>query len=178
MIFSWFKSHKAMEKIFGPNYNNRILSLTFMSDTEYAINRNTYMRFKINNLQDFEKPDNFAFDAKHKIEALPGFEDLKVHAFVVMGTEYYPRWSRIAYYPIYKERSRNIIGTIVFKDKKTGKIIPATPVWRGVYNFNKPKHAARKGLRYFIKSTGNANFYKKLTKEKELIEMLKKEKQK
>lgn len=176
MKFSWLKSHRAMKKIFGPDYNDRILSLTFVSDTEYVINRNMYMRHRIDNLQNFEKPDDFAFDAKRKIEALPGFEDVEIHAFVVMGAEYYPGWSKISFDTVYKERSKNIVGTIVLKDKKTGKIIQDDPIWRGVYDFFKSKHAARKGLRYFIKSTEHPNFYKRLIKEREIIEMLKKDK--
>lgn len=157
-------SHWAMNKVFGCDYNQRILSCTFISDTECVLNHDTYMGHSVNDLNEFDDPKTHALDVKRKLESLPEFQDLEVVSFAVMPVHYYPGWRNILDEAFYRKISKNIAGTIVFRNKKTGRVVRDKAIWQGVKQYKKVRHAAQRGLGFFIRSAGIYYFSEKRIK--------------
>lgn len=140
-----------MRNLFGASYENIVY---FNFDTE-SWNRSRYLGFTIGN-QAVDARD--AMEMKRVLEQKPEMQQLEVVASVTMATpdSEYPGTGNIAKNPIYK-RSANIVGTLILRDKTTGKILPVAPCWVGVEDYKKMSIAAfygSDGLAYKLASDG------------------------
>ena len=140
-----------MRNLFGASYEN-IVYYNFDTD---VWNRSKYLGFTIGD-QNIDARN--AVDMKRMVEMEPEMQDLEVVASVTMSTTdaEYPGSGNIASKVKYK-RARNIVGTLVLRDKITGKILPVAPCWLGVEDYSKISVAAfygADGLAYKLANNG------------------------
>lgn len=140
-----------MRDLFGASYENIVY---FNFDTE-CWNRSKYLGFTIGD-QTIDARN--AMEMKRMVEMEPEMQDLEVVASVTMSTTNaeYPGNGNVASAVKYK-RDRNIVGTLVLRDKTTGKILPVVPCWLGVENYSKMSVAAfygADGLAYKLANNG------------------------
>lgn len=140
-----------MRDLFGASYENIVY---FNFDTE-CWNRSKYLGFTIGD-QTIDARN--AMEMKRMVEMEPEMQDLEVVASVTMSTTNaeYPGNGNVASAVKYK-RDRNIVGTLVLRDKTTGKILPVVPCWLGVENYSKVSVAAfygADGLAYKLANNG------------------------
>ena len=99
-----------------------------------------------------------ARDMKRVVEAEPAMNGFEVVASVTMATpnSEYPGTGNITQAPNYK-RTANIVGTLVLRNKTTGKILPVIPCWIGVDDYKKMSVAAfygADGMGYKLANNG------------------------
>lgn len=140
-----------MRNLFGTSYENIVY---FNFDTE-TWNRSKYLGFTMGN-QSIDARD--AMEMKHMVEKEPEMQNLEVVASVTMSTAdaEYPGNGNVASAVKYK-RDHNIVGTLVLRDKTTGKILPVAPCWLGVEDYAKMSVAAfygADGLAYKLANNG------------------------
>lgn len=140
-----------MRDLFGASYENIVY---FNFDTE-CWNRSKYLGFTIGD-QTIDARN--AMEMKRMVEMEPEMQDLEVVASVTMSTTNaeYPGNGNVASAVKYK-RDRNIVGTLVLRDKTTGKILPVVLCWLGVENYSKMSVAAfygADGLAYKLANNG------------------------
>lgn len=140
-----------MKDLFGESYKNIVY---FNYDTG-VWNRPNYLGFSIGD-QRVDTRD--AMEMRRMIELEPQMQKYELAASVTMATgdEEYPGTNRVAKIPQYK-RARNIVGTLILRDKKTGKILPVVPCWLGVESYPKMSIAAfygADGLAYKLANIG------------------------
>ena len=140
-----------MKSLFGASYDN-IVYYNFDTD---VWNRSKYLGFTMGN-QSIDARN--AIEMKRMVEMEPEMQDLEVVASVTMSTTdaEYPGNGNVAAAVKYK-RDRNIVGTLVLRDKTTGKILPVVPCWLGVEDYSKISVAAfygADGLAYKLANNG------------------------
>ena len=144
-------SQGKMKDLFGESYKNIVY---FNYDTG-VWNRPHYLGYSIGD-QRVDTRD--AMEMRRMIELEPQMQGYELVASVTMATddENYPGTGRITHEPQYK-RARNIIGTLILRDKKSGKILPVAPCWLGVESYPKMSIAAfygADGLAYKLANVG------------------------
>lgn len=140
-----------MKDLFGTSYKD-IVYFNFDTGTW---NRPNYLGFTVGN-QKIDTKD--ALEMRRMCELEPQMQALEVVASVTMATsdEDYPGTERIAKEPVYK-RSRNIVGTLLLRDKVTGRILAPASCWLGVEAYPKMSIAAfygADGLAYKLANNG------------------------
>ena len=115
-----------MKSLFGAAYKDIVY---FNFDTGLW-NRSSYLGFGIGN-QNIDTRN--ALEMKSAVEKESEMQGREVVASVVKAVDRddYPGDGRISSGAKYK-RSSNVIGTLVLRDKNTGKILPIAPCWLGV----------------------------------------------
>lgn len=153
-----------MKNLFGASYENIVY---FNFDTE-CWNRSRYLGFTMG---DQSVDARNAMEMKQMVEKEPEMQGLEVVASVTMSTPdcEYPGTGNIAGKPTYK-RARNIVGTLILRDKVSGKILPPAPCWLGVDDYVKVSVAAfygADGLVYKLANNGQLRnkFISELTRQ-------------
>ncbi len=140
-----------MKSLFGEMYRNVVC---FNFDSQ-CWNRPTYMGFSMGN-QNIDTRN--ALDMKRLIENEPNMQGMEVVASVTMATadDQYPGDGLVTPCVKYK-RSSNIVGTLLLRDKATGRILPVQPCWLGVEAYPKMSVAAffgADGMAYKLANNG------------------------
>lgn len=127
---------QKMKVLFGAKYKNMV----YFNFDAGAWNRNTYLGFSMGNQQIDTRN---AIAMRHALEFDKRMDNFEVVATVTMAVpdESYPGTHQFGANMNYK-RSRNIAGTVVLRDKTTGKIIDSGKSWFGVENYEKMSAAA------------------------------------
>lgn len=112
---------KKMSELFGTNYHGIIY---------YNFETNTWNRKNPNAGID----TTHALELKKRVETDPKMRDIEIIAAVAMPiseTEY-PGWGAVVHNPKYSSTGNSIVGTVVRRDKRTGKILPIASGWIGI----------------------------------------------
>ena len=127
---------QKMKSLFGANYKN-IVSFNFDAG---AWNRSSYLGFSIGN-QNIDTRD--AIEMRRMLELDERVKNFEIVATVTMSVpdELYPGTHNVGRDVKYK-RARNIVGTVVLRNKATGKILKPNNTWFGVEKYEKMSAAA------------------------------------
>jgi len=132
-----------MSELFSANYHG----ITYFNFETNKWNRNNY---KIDAKKHQGIDTVHAQELKRNIEQDPNMRDIEVIAAVAMTINEpdYPGWGEIIHNPKFSATGKSVIGTIVRRDKRTGKILPVTSEWMGIHQMQ-PRSFVFNGFRYF-----------------------------
>ncbi len=127
---------QKMKTLFGAEYKNMV----YFNFDAGAWNRNSYLGFSMGN-QEIDTRNAIAM--RRSLEFDKRMHGLEVVAAITMSVpdEIYPGTHQVAQKLKYK-RSRNIVGTLLLRDRGTGKIIDTHGTWFGVEQYEKMSAAA------------------------------------
>lgn len=118
-----------MRKLFGTNYNG----ITYYNYDTNTWNRDSYLGDKI-----LGRDSNIYHKLKELLESSPSFAPYELVAFATMPivhTPDYKNYPILISNPTHKKPSSYVVGTIVRRDKTTGKIVPVPNTWLGLKQF-------------------------------------------
>ena len=143
---------EKMKNLFGASYKD-IVYFNFDTGTW---NRPNYLGFSMGN----QKIDTeHAMEMKRLVETESEMQALEVVASVTKSVPdaQYPGNGRVTPYAQYK-RACNIVGTLVLRDRTTGKILSVPACWLGVEAYPKMSVAAFYGADGFVYKLANDGF--------------------
>ncbi len=133
-----------MKSLFGAEYKN----IVYFNFDLGKWNRNNYLGFSMGN-QNIDT--NNAIEMRRVLELDGRLASFEVVAAVTMSVPdtVYPGNQNVVREVKYK-RARNIVATVVLRDKNTGKIINNKRIWFGVDQYQKISIAAFYGADAFV----------------------------
>ena len=143
---------EKMKALFGASYKD----IVYYNFDTATWNRPNYLGFTMGN----QRIDALhAKEMKQLIEKEPEMQNLEVVASVTKSVpdEQYPGNGRVTPYAKYK-RASNIIGTLVLRDKITGKVLSVPACWLGVEAYPKMSVAAFYGADGFAYKLANDGY--------------------
>lgn len=119
---------EKMQNLFGVNYSG---IMYYNYDTKSWCG-DKYLGYCMP-YQDVVEKDAVAF--KRVLEAEPDFKNFELVAFATMLIKdmYFPGVAKKIVHPFFNQRGRAVVGTVVVRNKKDGKILPLPSDWVGVY---------------------------------------------
>lgn len=119
---------EKMQNLFGVNYSG---IMYYNYDTK-SWRGDKYLGYCMP-YQDVVEKDAVAF--KRLLEAEPDFKNFELVAFATMliKDRYFPGVASKIVRPFFNQKGRAVVGTIVVRDRKDGKILPLPSDWVGVY---------------------------------------------
>ena len=150
---------ERMQRLFGQNYNGLIY---YNFDTG-AWNTDRYRGYTINKQREHTELAN---EFKAVLERCPEFADYELVAMVVMAIRgrLYPGFSCSIHFPMYNAFANGdaAVGTIVRRDRKTGRILPVPNNWLGVSEFDEEAVAKRSAKNFASFGVASPEFRKQL----------------
>lgn len=132
-----------MRKLFGTNYNG----ITYFN---YDTGRWFHKTWDTIKILAHDRP--IFQDFKKHIESAPHFAPYELVALVVMPIQHTPNYKNfpiLVSNPTYTPRSSYIVGTIIRRDRTSGKILPVPTTWHGVKDFSQHFSALEDGPFFF-----------------------------
>lgn len=149
-----------MRKLFGTNHNG-ILYYNFDLN---KWNRDNLMGYKIASI---DATTNATKSMKTALENEAFFSDYELIAVVTMPTDTktYSDWGGRVNNPVYASHGTAMVGTIVIRERATGKIMPVPQTWIGIDKYGTIARAAANGALIFAYRSANThNFRRNLMK--------------
>ena len=140
-----------MRQILGANYNDVI----YYNFDKAAWNADSYLGFKIENQAEYTKIAN---QCKALVESDAQFEPFELVAVVTMviDDEQYTEFGAKVKKPKFSKFGKSTVGTLVQRDRKSGKILPVSENWMGSGEYVFRINVARNGNAGIAKHTVNS----------------------
>lgn len=144
-----------MVELFGVNSGDVIL----YDFDKNAWNRDNYVGYSCNKVS-FSEDANSLRIMKCVLETDLRFAGLEVVAAVTMVVKNYPGWGRVVKNPVFDVNSGNVVGTVILRDRKTGKILARPSSWLGIFDYGYVYGAVNGGMRGFAYDTLHVSKYR------------------
>ncbi|MBQ8256009.1 MAG: hypothetical protein IJY99_03535 [Alphaproteobacteria bacterium] len=150
-----------MADLFGLNYNG----ILFYNFDAKKWNTDKYMGVPVSG-QDIDTAN--AVEMRTKMHRMKDFANYELVAVVTMvvSSVVYPTQDDVVENPRYDLTGNSVVGTVVRRDKKTGRILPLDNRWVAVRRYVNHADACADGAFRFVNDGAKNSFYRKLLVDK------------
>ncbi len=143
-------TEEKMRDMFGAHYD----SVMYYNFDFNKWNRDTYMGYSVNAEPVWQAAATWF---KSAVEAIPMFNAYEVVALVIMAAKYNLKTkAALIKNPAGAEDSTNMLGNVIFRNRKTKKVLPVSDLWLRLEEFDTKEAAVRVTPYLFFANAGFA----------------------